>query len=138
MSKVENRAFGVHAYDYQALRYMLGIANSVTTVATLEGKIIGYATVFFRKKSKISHLESIAVDPDFQNAGVGRALMDEVEKISLEMNCSLIVLETFERNVSALKLYERSGFKATEVVPDYYNIPFDGSRNAIRFEKKIK
>ncbi|EQB65459.1 MAG: GCN5-related N-acetyltransferase [Thermoplasmatales archaeon I-plasma] len=138
IAKVENRAFGSHAYDYSALKYMLGIANSITTVATVDGSIVGYASIFFRKNSKISHLESIAVDPEFQNAGIGRMLMDEVERISLEKNCSLIVLETFEKNVSALKLYERSGFKAKEVVQDYYHIPFDGSRNAIRFEKKIK
>ncbi|MEM0135262.1 MAG: GNAT family N-acetyltransferase, partial [Thermoplasmatales archaeon] len=123
ITEVENKAFGSHAYDYPALRYMLGIANSITTVATLNGKIVGYATVFFRKNSKISHLESIAVDPDFQNAGIGKMLMGEVERISLEMKCSLIVLETFEKNVSALKLYERSGFTATEVVQDYYHSP---------------
>ena len=93
IAKVENRAFGSHAYDYPALKYMLGIANSITTVATVDGSIVGYASIFFRKNSKISHLESIAVDPEFQNAGIGRMLMDEVERISLEKNCSLIVLE---------------------------------------------
>ncbi|MCL4447706.1 MAG: GNAT family N-acetyltransferase [Thermoplasmatales archaeon] len=138
ITNLENRAFGSHAYDYPSLRYMLGIANSVTTVATIEGRIVGYATVFFRKNSRISHLESIAVDPDFQGTGIGRVLMEEVDRVSIERNCTLIVLETFEKNVSALKLYERSGYMAKELVPDYYHIPYGGSRNAVRFEKRLQ
>jgi ribosomal-protein-alanine N-acetyltransferase len=135
---VENRAFGKHAYDYPALRYMLGIANSITAVCTIDGRIVAYATVFFRKNSRISHLESIAVDPNYQGLGIGKILMREVEKISIEMNCTKIVLETFEKNVSALKLYTSSGYSIKEVVPDYYHIPYDGSKNAIRFEKNIQ
>jgi ribosomal-protein-alanine acetyltransferase len=135
ITSIENRAFGDHAYDYPALRYMLGIANSITAVTTINGRVVGYATVFFRKNSRISHLESIAVDPDYQGSGIGRILIEEVEKISKEKNCTKIVLETFEKNVSALKLYEHSGYSIKEVVPDYYHVPYDGSKNAIRFEK---
>ena len=135
---IENRAFGKHAYDYPELRYMLGIANSITTVATVDDRIVGYASVFFRKNSRTSHIESIAVDPDYQGSGVGRALLREVENISIEMKCTKIVLETFEKNQSALKLYEGSGYELVELVPDYYHIPYDGSRNAIKFEKNLE
>lgn len=135
--KIEDRAFGKHAYDYPSLKYMLEIANSVTVVAVSEDRVVGYASVYFRKNSKISHLESIAVDPDFQGRGLGKTLLDEVEKVSMDMNCTLIVLETFERNSAALRLYERSGYVEREVVPDYYHIPYEGSRNAIRFRKRL-
>ncbi len=135
--KIEDRAFGKHAYDYPSLQYMLGIANSVTVVAVSEGRIVGYASVYFRKNSRISHLESIAVDPDYQGRGLGKMLLDEVEKISIGMNCTLIVLETFEKNAAALRLYERSGYLEREIVTDYYHIPYEGSRNAVRFKKRL-
>ena len=138
ITKIEGRAFGSHAYDYPSLRYMLEIANSVTVVSIMDNKLVGYATVYFRKNSKVSHLESIAVDPDFQGYGIGKILLNEVEKISVEMKCSRIVLETFEKNVSALKLYERNGYTVRELVPDYYHTPYGDSRNAIRFQKKLE
>lgn len=135
---VENRAFGEHAYDYPALKYMLGTANSITAVATIDGMIVGYATVFFRKNSRIAHLESIAVDPDYQGHGIGKVLMTEVDRISVEMKCTKIVLETFERNSAALRLYGLSGYSIKEVVPNYYRIPYQGSKNAIRLEKMLQ
>ncbi len=137
IEKVENRAFGEHAYDHQALQYMLAIANSVTTVATVDGTIVAYATVYFRKNSSISHLESIAVDPDYQGTGIGKILIREVDRVSEERGCSRIVLETFEKNVSALNLYVRSGYKVKELVLNYYRTPYRGSRNAIRLEKSL-
>jgi ribosomal-protein-alanine N-acetyltransferase len=136
--KIEDRAFGPHAYDYPSLRYMLEIANSITVVCTVSDTIVGYATVYFRRNSKIAHLESIAVDPDYQGTGIGKKLMSEIEKASLEMGCKKIVLETFEKKVSALKLYEKTGYSIKEFVPDYYHIPYEGSRNAIRFQKQLQ
>ena len=138
ITRIENRAFGSHAYDYPSLRYMLEIANSVTVVAVLENKIVGYASVYFRKNSKISHLESIAVDPDFQGRRIGKVLLEEVEKISVEMKCTLIILETFERNIAARKLYKNSGYANELLVPDYYHTPYDGSKNAIRLSKSLQ
>lgn len=135
--RIEDRAFGIHAYDYPMLRHMLEAENSITIVSVVEKRIIGYATVFFRKNSRVSHLESIAVDPDLQGCGIGRVLMGEVEKISLQMGCSKIVLETFERNAAAMGLYEQCGYSAKKIIPNYYTISFEGSRNAIRYEKSI-
>lgn len=134
---IEHRAFGNHAYDDPALRYMLEIANSITVVSVMEKRVVGYATVFFRKNSRIAHLESIAVDPDYQGAGIGKMLMDGVEDASIEMNCNKIILETFEKNEAALRLYKHCGYSLKEVVIDYYHVPYEGSRNALRFEKQI-
>ncbi|MCL5680545.1 MAG: GNAT family N-acetyltransferase [Candidatus Thermoplasmatota archaeon] len=138
IAEVENRAFGEHAYDFVTLKYMVTEANSVTIVFDLKGRILGYATVYFRKNSRVAHLESIAVDPSLQGKGVGKLLLDEIEKISVLNDCNRIILETFEMNKSALSLYQKSGYVVRDVLVNYYTIPFDGSRNAIRLVKKLK
>lgn len=137
IKEVEDKSFGPHAYDYPSIKYMVGVANAETVVYTVQGKIVGYASTYFRKNSRIAHLESIAVDPDYQGMGIGKIIMKQVEDISIKRNCSKIILETFERNLSALNLYLGMGYIKTGMVIDYYNVPYDGSRNAIKLEKEL-
>jgi ribosomal-protein-alanine N-acetyltransferase len=132
---VEERAFGIHAYDYPSLRYMLKKTNAITVVSEVDGKVAGYATVYIGMKSRIAHIESIAVDPDYQGTGLGRRMLLELERISLERGCHKIVLETFENNKAAMNFYKNSGYVFDKVVNDYYVIPYDGSRNAVKFHK---
>lgn len=136
--EVENRAFGIHAYDYLTLKYMVTEANSVTVVFDYDKKILAYATVYFRKNSRVAHLESIAVDPIAQGKGIGKVLLKEVEKISINNGCDRMILETFEKNEAALKLYKNSGYEVKEIIENYYTIPYDGSRNAIRLFKYLR
>lgn len=138
IKKVEDKAFGIHAYDYLTLKYMVTEANSVTVVFETKEGIAGYATVYFRKNSSIAHLESIAVDPSIQGKGIGRKLLEEIEKVSISNGCNRMILETFEKNYPALKLYQNFGYQIKELVQNYYTIPYDGSRNAIRMFKYLR
>ncbi len=136
--EVENRAFGIHAYDYITLKYMVTEANSVTVVFEKDKKVAAYATVYFRKNSSIAHLESIAVDPSMQGKGIGKILLNEIEKISVNNGCNRMILETFEKNVAALRLYKNSGYEIKETIENYYTIPYEGSRNAVRLLKHLR
>ncbi len=138
IKEVEEKAFGIHAYDYLTLKYMVTEANSVTVVFEIDKKVIAYATVYFRKNSSIAHLESIAVHPSMQGKGIGRILLEEIEKISQNNGCKTMILETFERNIAALKLYKNSGYNVKGIVENYYTIPYEGSRNAVRLVKNFR
>lgn len=137
IKNVERIAFGEHAYDDSSLKYMLKKTNAVTMIYETEGKIVGYATVYIGKSSRTSHIESIAVDPSYQGSGLGRKLLNEVERISQSEGCERIVLETFEGNSLALGLYVKNGYSVVKTVKEYYTIPYNGSRNAIRLSKSL-
>lgn len=54
---------------------------------------------------------SIAVDPQAQGSGIGRALMNEVERSALEAGFQKIELSVRPSNIQALSFYEKLGWK---------------------------
>ena len=47
---------------------------------------------------------------EFQGKGIGRNILDELEKIALKNNYKELVLETDERLINAVKLYLKNGY----------------------------
>jgi|YelNatPaOPRAMG01_1025707.scaffolds.fasta_scaffold04462_2 ribosomal-protein-alanine N-acetyltransferase len=138
VESIEQRAFGVHAYSRAEISDMLSRENSVTFICEILGKAVGYSSIFFSRNGKVAHVESIAVDPAYQGGGMGNMLMDAMESEAVSQGCRKIVLETFERNEKALNMYKKRDYIVTALVKDYYTIPYEGSRNALRLEKYIK
>lgn len=74
--------------------------------ATVEGKIVG--SVRFNEKDGTCFIGRFLVDPEFQNRGVGTALM-----LQAENHCSAARLELFtgEQSTKTLSLYKKLGYK---------------------------
>lgn len=58
----------------------------------------------------------LAVHPDFQGLGYGRALMDAVEEKLLAVGCPKINLQVRESNSGVIQFYETIGYKNDHVV----------------------
>jgi len=58
----------------------------------------------------------LAVDPECQKAGLGRLIMQELEKLLLGMGCPKINLQVRSENHTALQFYSRIGYKNDNVV----------------------
>lgn len=58
-----------------------------------------------------AHVEQVAVTPDHQGRGVGRALLDEVERWAAEHALSALTLTTFSDVPWNAPLYEHLGFR---------------------------
>lgn len=71
-------------------------------VAEQDGVVVGYASVTRR------HLENLFVDPAAQGAGVGAALLREVE--ARLPGAAPITLHCLRVNVDARRFYERHGY----------------------------
>jgi len=80
-----------------------------------------------------NHLEilSLAVHPNYQRQGIGKALLDKiVSKIDGERR-RFISLNIRETNMGGLKFFAKYGFKAVELVRDFYD---DTSEDSIVME----
>jgi len=55
-------------------------------------------------------LQRLYVSPDFHGGGVGRLLVESVEKIAREEGFVTLWLGVWEENFKAQKVYERMGF----------------------------
>lgn len=95
----------------KAIAYDLDYRPADTLVAEVGGQVVGYACNRIYRTRSVGHVANMAVDPEYQGCGVGKALL----KASLDhfrrrgMECARI--ETLEQNYKARKLYPSFGFK---------------------------
>ncbi len=87
--------------------------NNYTLIAEWDGLSVGHITFILETKSRSKHCAglAIAVHPDFQGKGVGKALMEEaLNQADNWLNLVRIELEVHADNDIAIGLYEKLGF----------------------------
>ncbi|MFC6171214.1 ribosomal protein S18-alanine N-acetyltransferase [Loigolactobacillus jiayinensis] len=67
-----------------------------------------------------SHITNVAVDPDYQNAGIGRFLMTWMIRQSQELPSTKLTLEVRVSNEPAKHLYRKLGFQDQNIKKAYY------------------
>ena len=95
--------------------FLVGVVGD-TVVASVMGGYEGH-------RGWVNYL---AVEPDRQGVGLGRALMDEVEARLIERGCPKINLQVRTSNPEAIAFYERLGFVVDDVVSLGKRLVVDG------------
>lgn len=83
-------------------------------VGCSEGRII--ASVMAGYDGHRGWINYLAVHPDHQRTGIGRAMMQEAEKRLRALGCPKINLQVRTSNADAVEFYKRIGFKVDDVV----------------------
>ena len=96
-------------------------------------RFLGNALVFFRKGSKVARLYSIASLPEARGKGVGTALIEAVEALARQRRCHSLRLEVHTDNQSAMRLYERMGYRRIGFIEGFY----ENGSDAFRYEKTL-
>ena len=83
-------------------------------VALRDGAPVGVALVAVRpaRGGPRTRLAGMGVAPEARRLGVGRSLLERVIADAWGRGSPVVVLEAFERNVAAVRLYESHGFVA--------------------------
>jgi len=131
---LERQVFPRDRLSERQYRYHIASHSSVLLVAMRSQKLLGSILLFFRKKSSIARLYSIAVDPDTQGMGVGTALLNTAERIAGEQTCTRLRLEVRQDNLAAIRLYEKLEYRRFDSYESYYE---DGA-DAWRYEKRLR
>jgi ribosomal protein S18 acetylase RimI-like enzyme len=84
-------------------------ANTIFLVAEQNNIIIG--AVLGTSDSRKGYINRLAVLPAFQNRGVGRQLVTEVEKHIYKIGIGIITSLVEDWNKTSLKVFERLGYK---------------------------
>lgn len=92
-------------------------------VAVRDGAVVGYgiADVSSSHERDLGHLKDIAVHPQVQGEGIGRALLRRVLLSMAVAGANVVKLEVRERNEVAQSLYDDVGFERVRRVPGYYD-----------------
>lgn len=119
-------------WNYNILKQELLNQNSYLFIAKNTEEIIGFAGVQFILDE--SNITNIVVKKDFRNQGVGNLLLNKLIDFSKQNNMYSITLEVNEKNIYAIKLYNKFSFNITGLRKNYYN----GTDNAIIMTLKLK
>ena len=107
--------------------------RAIVLVAGLRDAIAGSAVVFRRRNSDIARLYSIAVADSVRGQGLGERLLAACERAARRGGACRMRLEVRQDNASAIRLYERRGYRRFGVHRGFYE---DGA-DAWRYEKAL-
>ena len=77
-----------------------------------------------------AEVKRMYVEPDHRGAGIGRALLDQLESAAVRLGVSRLVLETGIHQKGAISLYRRAGFALIDCWGEYASSP-----SSVCFEK---
>lgn len=83
-----------------------------------EGKVVGYLDYWILYEQ--AQVATIGVDPEYQNRGIGSALLSYAEKDAADQGCETFSLEVRVSNAKARHLYEKHGFIQVNIRKGYY------------------
>lgn len=113
------------------IRHHIRAAESVVLVAQQDTRVVGFAVMRFGVDD--AHLDLLAVRPKQRRTGIGRALLEWLEKSALVAGLSVVYLEVRAGNATALTFYEALGYRRVQRLPGYYQ----GRESAVRMARDL-
>jgi putative acetyltransferase len=118
----ESDAFSAALYPPASIHMIfadeLAEPNVRFLVARSDGRAVGCAALVLGQGGQ-AEIKRMFVSDSARSTGVGRALMDSIEAIGAREGVRLIQLETGTKNLEALSLYRRFGYRQRGPFGDY-------------------
>ena len=92
--------------------------NVNVLVARIHGNVAGFAIM--RYGDDDAHLDLLAVAPPYRRAGLGRQLLQWLEKCAVVAGIFKVDLEVRAENEGAQLFYRRMGYRTLAYLPGYY------------------
>ncbi|GAA6183026.1 GNAT family N-acetyltransferase/peptidase C39 family protein [Aliiglaciecola sp. NS0011-25] len=138
--ELEKQSFDSDRLSRRSFRHWLKSPTCVFIVAVQENAseksqaaILGYGLVLMRKGTRLCRLYSIAVSKQAKGSGLGKRILSELEKESVERGKLFMRLEVACDNETAINLYKSFGYRSFGVYRNYYH----NSVDALRMQKPI-
>lgn len=118
----------VEAEIHEADQKTTHVLNNV-----ISNDLVGYGLVWCHKGTRLARLYSLAVNPQWRGQNIATAILAKLEAASLQRNRYFLRLEVAKTNSSALRLYERLGYRVFGEYSDYY----EDHSDAYRMQKQL-
>ena len=107
------------AYSKRGISHFTSQRGAMTWVAEDGKEIVGFLIAEHDARA-IGHIVTIDVVLSWRRKGVGRALMDEVDRWASAQGLKMLYLETAEDNLTAQRFYEARDYIKLEKIEGYY------------------
>ena len=81
----------------------------------------GVPWIFSASDDEVMVLHTLAVHPRAKGRGIGTAFVAFYEKFARESGCTVLRIDTNERNIPARTLYKKLGYREAATVPCVFN-----------------
>jgi [ribosomal protein S18]-alanine N-acetyltransferase len=106
-------------------------SNTIVVVARASDRIAGFGIM--RYGDDEAHLDLLGVSHDHRREGLGRRLVEWLEKPALVAGISAVFLEVRGSNLGAQAFYERLGYRKLAHLAHYYQ----GRESAMRMGREL-
>lgn len=107
-----------------------GILNQKQVDVYAEGR-----WAYEAEESAVFVLHTLTVDPALSGRGIGRAFVRFYEDTARKLGCTVLRMDTNEKNTAARHLYAKLGYREADIVPCAFNsIP---NVRLVLLEKKL-
>lgn len=93
-----------------------GILNQKQVDVYAEGCL-----AYLVEDSSVFVLHTLTVDPGLSGRGIGRAFVQFYEDTARELGCTVLRMDTNEKNAAARRLYAQLGYREADIVPCAFN-----------------
>ncbi len=100
-------------------------------VACCDADIGGFAIMRYGEDD--AHLDLLAVAPEYRRTGIGRQLLEWLERCAVVAGIFTVALEVRAENEVAQRFYERLGYRVLAQLPGYYQ----GVEAALRMSRDL-
>lgn len=114
------------AYDRETVRYLLSHTQSACYKVISPSREMVAFVVGMIEPDGVGHVVALGVGPDHRRLGLGRRLMDAVERGFQSRGVNTVRLEVRTSNIIAQKLYFDLGYHIVRRMPRYYTNGDDG------------
>jgi ribosomal protein S18 acetylase RimI-like enzyme len=136
--ELERKCFkNLLAYSPDQLKYLITKANSNCLGECISETLRGFIIVLFKKGTKVAGIETLNVDPIYHGNGIGKKLLIAAEEDMKIRGINKINLEVSTKNIPAIKLYEKFGYKKENILKNYYKYEHFGTYNAYKMIKNL-
>ena len=114
---------GAQKYDEAALKALLSDENRPILIGELDGHVAGYAFCILQitkddpvlMDRKVLYIDDLCVEESLRGQGVATEVYQKTLAFARELGCDAVTLNVWCGNDSAMKFYEKSGFKPQKV-----------------------
>jgi ribosomal protein S18 acetylase RimI-like enzyme len=119
LSELDSVVFGHLAYPYFVLRQLFDVHRGELLVAERGGRLRGYSLAVRAAVSGHGWFLGIGVEPASRRCGYGTSLARASLDILRQLNVSKVLLSVDSKNVAAVGLYRKLGFRVVAELDDY-------------------
>ena len=122
VARIEKECFS-QPWSQQGFIDALKGSDNILVVAEKNGEIYGYVCMYVSFEE--GEITNVAVSEQYRNKGVGRLLMQAIEREAEANGVERIVLEVRVSNNSAISLYKSMNYRELGIRKNFYEQPVE-------------